>query len=100
LAWTSFDVPAKLFTYSNTGGLNREKKIHPTQKPIKLYQYCLKHFANSGDKILDTHLGSGSSRIAAHTMGFDFYGCEINNSYLIDHNRRFQDYISQQNLFI
>jgi site-specific DNA-methyltransferase (adenine-specific) len=77
LAWTSFDYPAKLYRYDNrTGG-----KIHPTQKPVALYQWLLKNYAKTGDKILDTHLGSGSSAIAADIMGFDFVGYEIDKDY-------------------
>ena len=76
-AWTSFDKPAKLFRYSN----RRWKKWHPTGKPIELYDYLLKTFAKQGDIILDTHLGGGTSRIAAYKAGFDFYGCEINKEF-------------------
>lgn len=90
LAWTSFDYPAKLFKYSTTGGANAEKKIHPTQKPIALYGWILKTFAKDGDKILDTHLGSGSSRIAAYKMGFDFWATEIDNGYFDSQNKRFR----------
>jgi len=60
---------------------NKEHRIHPTQKPVKLYQWLLKNYAKEGDKILDTHLGSGSSAIAAHYGGFDFVGCEIDGDY-------------------
>ena len=77
LAWTSFDVPAKLFTKSNRCGANTEKKIHPTQKPIELYDYLLHHFSKPGDKILDTHLGSGMSRLAAYKKNLYFVGVEI-----------------------
>lgn len=65
-------------------------KIHPTQKPIDLYAYLLKTFAKEGNKILDTHLGSGSSRIAAYKLGFDFAGCEIDTEYFISANERFE----------
>lgn len=76
-AWTSFDTPAKLFRFDNrTGG-----KIHPTQKPVKLYQWLLSTYANPGDKILDTHLGSGSSAIACSNMEFEMTGIEINLNY-------------------
>lgn len=98
LAWTSFDCPAKLFSYSNTGGSNLEKKIHPTQKPTDLYKYLLHHFAKDGDKILDTHLGSGSSRIAAYDMGFDFIGYEIDKDYFDASEKRFQQFKSQLKL--
>lgn len=90
LAWTSYDKPAKLFKYSTTGGANAEKKIHPTQKPTALYSWLLKTYANAGDKILDTHLGSGSSRIAAYKLGFDFYSCELNKDYFEAQEERFR----------
>lgn len=81
IAWTSFDKPAKMFRYSNTGGANAEKKIHPTQKPVKLYEWLLDTFAKKGDKILDTHLGSGSIAIACHNRKFDLVATEINADY-------------------
>lgn len=90
LAWTSFDCPAAIIHLSNTGGHNKEPKIHPTQKPIKLYQWIFGKFAKPGDKILDTHLGSGSSRIAAFKMGYDFYATEIDKEYYEAQNKRFR----------
>ena len=76
-AWTSFDKPAKVFKFDNrTGG-----KIHPTQKPIQLYQKTLSTFAKEGDLILDTHVGSASSLIAFESMGFDYVSFEISESY-------------------
>lgn len=89
LAWTSFDCPAAIIHLSNTGGANKECKIHPTQKPITLYHWIYKKFANPGDKILDTHLGSGSSRIAAYMMGLDFYATEIDKEYFDAQEKRF-----------
>lgn len=86
-AWTSFDKPAKLFRFDN-----RYKKIHPTQKPIELYSFLLKTFAKAGDKILDTHLGSQSSRIAAYILKLDFVGCEIDEEYFNAGNQRFESY--------
>ena len=100
LAWTSFDKPAKLFTYSNRGGANSEKKIHPTQKPYYLYDYCLKHFANKGDKILDTHLGSGISRIAAYKCGYSFVGIEIDTTYFNESEILFGKHTKQTSLII
>lgn len=99
MAWTSFDKPAALFTYSNTGGNNFESKIHPTQKPRQLYKWLLHKYANPGDKILDTHLGSGSSRIAAHDMGFDFTGFEIDKDYFEASEKRFHQHIAQLTMF-
>lgn len=91
LAWTSFDCPASIVRLSSRGGANKEEKIHPTQKPVKLYQWILGKFAKTGDKILDTHLGSGSSRIAAYKMGFDFYATEIDKEYFDAQERRFKE---------
>lgn len=85
-AWTSFDYPAKLFRFDNRLG----GKIHPTQKPVELYSYLLNTFAKDGDKILDTHLGSGSSRIAAYKLGFDFYGCEVDAGFFASMDERFK----------
>ena len=89
-AWTSFDKPAKLFTASNRGGHIDKVNWHPTCKPIELYKYLLKTFAKAGDTIFDSHLGSGSSRIAAYQMGFDFYACEINKEYYDQQEERFR----------
>lgn len=98
-AWTSFDKPAKLFTYSNRGGANEELKIHPTQKPILLYKYCLEKFAVEGDKILDTHLGSGSIAIACHDYGFELTACELNKEYYDKAMQRISNHTNQQKLF-
>jgi site-specific DNA-methyltransferase (adenine-specific) len=77
-AWTSFKKPAKKFTLSV---LQEHNKIHPTQKPIKLYEWIFKNYANKTDKVLDTHLGSGSSAIAAYNYGVDFTGIEIDEEF-------------------
>lgn len=76
-----------------------EKRIHPTQKPVALYTWLLRRYAKPGWKILDTHLGSGSSRIAAYDLGFDFVGCEIDPYYFKAQDERFSEYTSQTNLF-
>lgn len=94
IAWTSFDKPAKLYKQMN-GGFNSEKKIHPTQKPVELYSYLLNKFAIPGNKIFDSHIGSGSSRIAAYEQGFDFIGCEINETYFLEEEKRFKRYARQ-----
>ena len=99
LAWTSFDCPAKLFSYSNTGGSNLEKKIHPTQKPADLYKYCLHHFAKEGNKIFDSHLGSGSIAIACHDYKFDLVGCELDKDYFESAKKRFDNHCRQTTLF-
>lgn len=78
LAWTSIDKPSKIFRYSVRKNRN---KTHPTQKPIELYEWLLKMFAKRGDKILDTHLGSGTLAIACHRLGFDLTACEIDENY-------------------
>lgn len=79
---------------------HKEKRIHPTQKPVALYTWILRNYAKPGMKILDTHLGSGSSRIAAYDMNLDFYGYEIDKTYFDLQENRFQGYIAQQNLFL
>jgi site-specific DNA-methyltransferase (adenine-specific) len=76
-----------------------EKRIHPTQKPVALYKWLLKNYAKEGDKILDTHLGSGSSRIAAFDMGFDLTGYELDKDYFDAAEKRFQNHKAQLKLF-
>ena len=96
-AWTSFESSSKIFRYARClmhHHPNGERRIHPTQKPISLYQWILKNYAKPGQVILDTHLGSGSSRIAAHKMGFDFYGFEIDPDYFSESEKRFKESIS------
>ena len=94
LAWTSFDSPAQIYKYDNRTG----NKIHPTQKPIALYKWLLSKYAKQGDKILDTHLGSGSSRIAAYEMGFDFTGFELDKDYYEAQEKRYRNHIAQLKL--
>lgn len=74
-------------------------KIHPTQKPIELYNWILKNYSEKGQRILDTHMGSGSSRISCYLNGFDFVGFEIDKDYCQASEKRFQDAIAQQRLF-
>ena len=76
-----------------------EKRIHPTQKPVKLYQWLLSNYAKPGDRILDTHLGSGSSAIAAHYAGFDFVGIELDEDYYKAACKRFDEATRQEALF-
>jgi len=97
MAWMSIQSPAKMFSASVT--TTEKNKIHPTQKPVKLYDWIFKNYAKEGDKILDTHLGSQSSRIAAHKAKLDFVGCELDPDYFRDGNKRFNDFISQTTLF-
>lgn len=78
---------------------NKEIRIHPTQKPVALYKWLLTNYAKPGDKIIDTHLGSGSSRIAAWDMGFDFVGYELDKDYFDAQEKRFNDFKMQTKLF-
>ena len=96
-AWTSFYQNAMVFEFSAVGQVGR---FHPTQKPPELYRWIYKHFAHEGDKILDTHLGSGSSRIAAYDAGLDFVGYEIDETYFRLQEERFARHTAQMNLFI
>ena len=77
-----------------------EKRIHPTQKPVALYAWIFTRYAKPGYKILDTHLGSGSSRIAAYDAGLDFVGCEINKDYFAKQEERFAAHTAQLSLFV
>ena len=89
IAFSSFHQATRIITI-NRGQLAIDGTIHPTQKPIKLYSNLLKNYAKDGDKIFDSHLGSGSSRIAAYKMGFDFYACEIDEDYFNAQEERFK----------
>jgi site-specific DNA-methyltransferase (adenine-specific) len=101
LAWSSFDKKAMKFELLWAGFKKGEAtdRIHPTQKPVKLYKWLLTNYAKPGDKILDTHLGSGSSRIAAYDMGFDFYGFELDKDYYQAQEKRFAQFKMQGKLF-
>ena len=101
LAWTSFGGALRKITKQWVGSNAKDEcdRIHPTQKPIYLYGYILHKYANQGDKILDTHLGSGSSRIAAYDYGFDFVGFELDKEYFEAQEKRFKNHIAQQKLF-
>lgn len=79
---------------------NKEARIHPTQKPVKLYEWLLTNYAKLGQRILDTHLGSGSSAIAAHNLGFDFVGMELDADYYAAACKRFDQHKSQGSLFV
>lgn len=96
-AWTNVKKPAKLFKYLHVQ--NKDNRIHPTQKPVALYEWILINYAKEGDKILDTHLGSGSSRIAAYRNGFDFVGFEIDKDYYEAQEKRFKIELMQPRLF-
>ena len=96
LAWTSFDRATRQYDMSGMGGAGR---IHPTQKPVKLYEWLLMNYAKENDKILDTHLGSGSIAIACHNIGFELTGCEFDKDYYEASIKRIQNHINQQRLF-
>ena len=104
LAWTSFKTSTRIFQSTWNGMLQhnmkkKETRIHPTQKPKKLYEWLLKNYAQQGNKILDTHLGSGSSAIAAYNYKFDFVGLEIDKEYFDAAVKRFNNYKSQLTMF-
>lgn len=91
LAYTTFNKVARCFRFPYYGNINSEaNRIHPTQKPVALYAWLLKEYAKEGQKIFDPFLGSGSSRIAAYKMGFDFVGCELDKDYFSAQEERFQ----------
>lgn len=103
LAYTSFNKVAKQFDYRYYGNLDGKtsasKKYHPTQKPIQLYQWLLDNYASEGNKILDTHLGSGSIAIACHDYGFELTACELDPDYYNSAIKRITNHIGQQKLF-
>ena len=114
LAWTSFNSKTRIFRFlwngmcQGTPGdgakmqgdkTKNEKRIHPTQKPVALYTWIFQNYAKPGDRILDTHLGSGSSRIAAYDMGLDFTGYEIESAYFVAQEERYAAHTQQISLF-
>jgi site-specific DNA-methyltransferase (adenine-specific) len=103
LAYTSFKTSVRKLEWKWAGMLqqnmkDKESRIHPTQKPVALYRWLLKNYAKEGDKILDTHLGSGSSRIAADMEGYDFTGYELDKDYFDASVKRFEEYKLQTKL--
>jgi site-specific DNA-methyltransferase (adenine-specific) len=109
MAWNSFNTKLLIFKYARgnesgfapkiPSGMKQGLNIHPTQKPIALYKYCLENFANEGDKILDTHFGSGSIAIACHDYGFDLTACELDPEYFEKSVKRLKNHVAQQKLF-
>jgi site-specific DNA-methyltransferase (adenine-specific) len=99
--WTSFpDKQGKCFDYMYYGSINSESdRFHPTQKPVKLYEWLLTNYAKQGDKILDTHVGSASSLIACHNYGFDYIGFEIDKEYYEKAKERLDAVKSQLTMF-
>jgi len=111
LAWSSFNYPMKQIRYKYQGNYEGFEnnittksskphllKIHPTQKPVALYKWLLKNYANEGDKILDTHLGSGSIAIACHDLGFDLTACELDTDYYNAAMKRIEEHKQQLKL--
>jgi site-specific DNA-methyltransferase (adenine-specific) len=109
MAWNSFDTKLLIYKYARGNesgfapkipqGMKQGLNIHPTQKPIALYKYCLETFAKQGDKILDTHLGSGSIAIACHDYDFELTACELDTEYYKKAVQRIKNHTSQQRLF-
>lgn len=95
MAWTSFDSPAKIYH----GESDKLQRIHPTQKPVALYTWLLDKYAKPGDKILDTHLGSGSIAIACHNLGYDLVGYELDKDYFEAAKHRLEEHQKQLRLF-
>lgn len=95
LIWTNLDFPAKKYEISNTGGNNKEEKIHPTQKPIAVYDKLFCDFVKPGMRVLDTNVGSGSSRISAWKMDIEYLGFENNPQHYKDQEKRFKAFKKQ-----
>lgn len=105
LAYGNFNTAVRKFEFRWSGMLqgdmkNKEIRLHPTQKPVALYKWLLDKYAKQGDKILDTHLGSGSIAIACHDYGFDFTACELDKEYFDSAMQRIKNHTNQQNLFL
>lgn len=116
MAWTNCSKPLKIVPLKHSGfrrgqNIGRDSKviynepfsgkmdIHPTQKPVKLYEWLLMNYAKENDKILDTHLGSGSIAIACHNLGFDLTACELDKEYFDSAMKRIKEHQSQMRLF-
>ena len=103
IAWTNIKQPCRIFEFKWNGMLqedmkNKEYRIHPTQKPVQLYKWLLMNFAKQGDKILDTHVGSASSLIACHDLGFQYVGFEIDTDYYNLAKKRLEQETAQMNI--
>jgi site-specific DNA-methyltransferase (adenine-specific) len=97
IAWYSFKKAAKIYKYSTYN--DKKNKFHPTQKPVKLYEWLLMNYAKENDKILDTHLGSGSIAIACYNLGYELTGCELDKDYYEAAMKRIEQHKQQQRLF-
>ena len=98
LAWTSFDKASKSFRMSRVEAYSKGK-IHPTQKPVKLYEWLLMNYAKENDRILDTHLGSGSIALACHNLGYDLTACELDKEYYNEAIKRIEQHKQQIRMF-
>ena len=104
LAWTSYNKPARIFRWLWSGMMqqnmkDKQKRIHPTEKPVKLYEWLLLKYAKEGDKILDTHLGSGSIAIACHNLKYDLTACELDKEYYESAMKRIEQHKQQVRMF-
>lgn len=104
LAWTSFDTAVRKFKFKWQGMLqenmkNKEIRIHPTQKPIALYEWILNNYAKPGDKVIDTHVGSASSLIACYNLGFEYMGFELDEFYYNAATKRIEERKNQMDIF-
>lgn len=103
MAWTSFNKAMRIFEFSRASCIKSNntmtEKFHPTAKPYELYKYCLDKYAKQGDKILDTHLGSGSIAIACHDYGFELTACELDKEYYDKAVERIINHVSQLKMF-
>ena len=100
LAWTSFKTAVRIYRFRWQGMLqgnmkNKQERIHPNEKPFQLYQFCLSNYAKKGERVLDTHVGSGSHRVAAYKQEIDFYGCDTDEYYFNKQETRFIESIAE-----
>jgi len=109
LAWTNMDIKHKFLRFTSCGNFqgfenpraryDKKKSFHPTSKPIEIYEWLLMNYAKEGDKILDTHLGSGSIAIACHNLGYDLTACELNKEYYEAAIKRIEQHKQQIRMF-
>jgi len=101
LAWSSFDIKCNMYDHLWAGFKKKYKvnRIHPTEKPLQLYEWILMRYAKEGDKILDTHLGSGSIALACHNLKFELTACELDKEYFDASSKRIEQHVSQIRMF-